>query len=482
MIRPTRLIIAALILALPVAVWAAKITPPPDFPDKPPVGKLLKPAKLPEVFSKKLDNGMEVLVIANDKIPYVSLRWYLLTGAKVDPPAKAGLADITAGLLDAGTAQRTADEFSELREHYAISWSTGAGHEISYVGVGVLAQHLDLAVKLTAEAVRKPVFEQDEFRRHIQKVLTDLSVAEKEGGYLADREFERRIYGSHYLARPSEGFAETVRQIERQDLSAFHRKHYLPNQSLLIFSGAVTNKQAVKLAEKYFGDWQKGTPAREPENKFPKLDKTTIFLIDRPDATQTHIRIGQLGFKRDDPAYVASQIFNQVFGSGFSSRLNKRVRIKEGLTYGIWGSFSAGKQPGRLSIGTYTQNKATAKTLRIILEEIKRMQTEAPSAQELDDAQSYLVGRFGLSLETPQDIAAKIFELKFYGLPDDYFETYLGQIVRINSKQVAAFANNKMHPDRLVIVLVGKAQDFEDDLREIAPVIKVRQPRTVPSK
>ncbi|MHC4795677.1 MAG: M16 family metallopeptidase, partial [Planctomycetota bacterium] len=440
MIRKTKLLTAILILVWPICAWAAKITPPPDFPDQPPVGKLSKPAKLPKAFSKKLTNGMEVLVVANDKIPYVSVNWYLLTGAKVDPPEKDGLADITANLLDDGTTKHSADEFAELRELYAISWSAGAGHEISYAHVGVLAQHIDLGVRMMAEAIRDPVFDKNEFRRHIQQVLTDLSVAEKEGSYLADREFERRIYGRHYLARQSEGTTKTVQQIKRQDLAAFHHKHYMPNRSLLIFSGAVTNKQAVELAGKYFGDWTKGDPLPASKAEFPKLDQTTIFLVDRPDATQTQIRIGQLGFTRNDPVYIASQVFNQVFGSGFSSRLNKRVRIQEGLTYGIWGSFSAGKQPGRLKIGTYTRNKETAKTLRIILEEIERMRSEPATPQELNDAQSYLIGRFGLSLETPQDIAAKIFELKFYNLPGDYFDTSLSQVAGITSKEVSRFS------------------------------------------
>ncbi|UCD29311.1 MAG: insulinase family protein [Planctomycetota bacterium] len=482
MMRPKRLLIAALIVAMTGISEAAKLTPPTNFPDQPPVGKLLKPTHLPKAFSKKLENGMEVLVIANHEIPYVSVGWYLLTGAKVDPPQKAGLADTTASLLKQGTTEHSPDQFTELLELYAISFSSGAGHETSYVHVGTMNRHLDRAVQMMAEAIRRPIFDKNEFRRYIQQVLTDLAVAEKEGSYLASREFERRIYGNHYLARPSEGTTETIKKIKHDDLAAFHKKNYLPNQSLLIFSGAVTNQLAVELAEKYFGDWKRGSPVQIPKTEFPKLNQTTIFLVDRPDATQTQIRIGLLGFTRNHPAYITSQVFNQIFGSGFSSRLNKRVRIKEGLTYGIWGSFSAGKQPGRLNIGTYTQNQQTAKTLRIILEEIERMRTDPPNTEELGDAQSYLIGRFGLSMETPQAVAGKVFELKFYDLPDDYFDTYLDQIVKVDAEGISGFAKAKIDSNKLVIVLVGKAQDFEDHLKDIAPVIKVNQEQTVPQE
>ncbi len=464
---------ALLLLATTAALGAEKAKPPADFPDAPPSAPPLRPAKLPPVFSTKLANGLEVVVISNDEIPWVSANLYVLTGAKADPEGKGGLAKTTAELLRQGTQAHTANELSALLDRHAIAWVANAGQETTLVRIGALTQYLDLGLQLMAEAVRSPVFEEAEFRRHIQQKLTQLAVAEKDGAYLAEREFTRRIYGEHYLSRPTEGLPATIRKIERDDLIAFHKSCYVPNNAMIVFSGAVSNEQAVKLARKHFGEWKRGTAPSIKPGKIPTLERTTIFLVDKPDATQTQIRMGQIGFRRTDPEFVPAQVFNQIFGGGFSSRLMRRVRIEEGLTYGARGGFSATKEPGRLSMSTFTRGEETAKTIRVLLDEVRKIRTDAPNEEEMSDAQSYIVGRFGLSLETPDDVAGKVFDLKFYGLAEDYYDTYLGQINRVAPRDVTTLAKRRIDSNRFAIVLVGNAAGFEKDLADIAPVVKV---------
>ena len=473
---PARLVRAALFacLATTTAIGAdRKATPPADYPDTPPVGPLLRSATLPKVFSTTLDNGIEVIVVNNDEIPWVSVGWYMLTGAKGDPAGKTGVASMTAQLLRQGTANHDADTLAELLDRHAIAMSGGSGHETSVISAGTLKRHLDLTVELLADVIRRPVFEADAFRRHIQQTLSGLAISEKNGAYLAAREFERRIYGDHYLARAPGGTSATVKQIRREDLIAFHRHYYRPNGSMLLFSGAVSNERAVALARKYFDDWPRGTAPTQTPAAIPAPSKTTIFLVDRPESTQTQIRIGQLGLRRNDPTYPTAQVFNQIFGGGFTSRLNHRIRVVEGLSYGARGAITSGKQPGRLLISSFTRTEATAKTVRALLDEARRMRTDPPTPEEMTDAQSYIIGRFGLSLETPQDVAARIFDLKFHGLAANYYETFLDAIARVTPDDVSAFARNRIDPDRLAIVLVGNADAFEKALADIAPIVRV---------
>ena len=434
----------------------------------------LKPATLPPAFSQHLDNGMEVVVVSNDEIPWVSATWYLLAGAKFDQPGKGGTASVTASLLRQGTTEHDADALAELLDYHAIDLGGTAGNETTVVYCGSLDRHIDRAVKTLAEVVRKPVFAEREVRRHVAQEVNGLQVAEADGKYWAGRELQRRIYGRHYLSRPAEGTSRSLVNVTRDDLVAFHREHYMPDNSLLVFSGAIMPAQAVELAKRYFADWAPGTEAACQTEPIPEPGETRIYLVDRPWSTQSQIRVGQLGFRRTDPQYVPAQVFNQVFGGSFSSRLNSKVRVEEGLTYGAGGGYRAGKERGYLAAYTFTKNETTAEAVKAVLEVIESMQTEPPTGEELSDAQSYLTGRFGLSLETPKQVAGKVFELKFYGLPDDYYETYLQRVNSLTASDIISFARQTIDSGRLSIIVVGDAARIKDSLAEIAPVTVVK--------
>ncbi len=472
--KSARLIL--IVFCASIAVTSAgPISPPEDFPTSPPEAPPLEPSSLPPAASHRLDNGMEVVVISSDEIPWVSVTWYLMAGAKYDPPQKSGLAFTTAALLRQGTTTHTADELAELLDFHAIKLGGKAGHETTVVHAGSLAKEVDLAVKCLAEVVRSPVFPERDFRRHISQAVNETKISEAQAEYWAEREFRERVYAEHYLGRLYYGNSETLPRIQREDLVEFHQTHYMPNESKLIFSGSITAEQAVGLARKYFGQWQPGTMPAFPVAPIPPRRDTHIYLVDRPGSTQSQIRVGQLGFRRSDPEYIPAQVFNQVFGGSFNSRLNSAVRVKEGLTYGASGGYTAGKEPGRLMAATFTKNESTAEALEVLLGVAESMTTEAPSKEELSDSQSYITGKFGLSLETPQQVASKVFDLKFHGLADNYYETYLKQINQLTASDVISFAQTAVDLGKLTIVIVGDATEVKGQLAEIAPVTVVKR-------
>ncbi len=472
-VRRMLVLILALIVAAP-ALAGGKGKEPESFPKAPPVGPLPEPAALPKFSSTTLDNGMEVVVVSNSEIPWATVIWYLSSGAKFDPPDKAGLASTTAEMLRKGTQKHTDTELAELLDWHAVSLGGDAGHETTSVSASGPSKQLDLAVQVIAEVARMPTFPAKEFRQHIERTISGMAIAEKDGGYLAEREFAARIYGAHHLARLASGTSQTLPNVLREDLVEFHRTHYMPNQSTLVFSGDVDEARAVELAKKYFGDWAKGTPPSASPARIPEPVRTHIYLVDRPDSTQSQIRIGHLGFDRYDPKYVASNVFNQYFGGGFSSRLTRAVRIKEGLTYGAGGGFSAGRDPGTFRMSTFTKNETTAEAVRVLLGEMQNALTVPPTAEELDDAKSYLIGRFALSMETPQAVAGKVFDLKFYGLPANYYETYFKQVAGTHADDAFDFAKSAIQPDKLSVIVVGNAAEVEKPLSEIAPVTVVK--------
>lgn len=451
-----------------------------EFPTTPPVAPLQKGLKLPAPATATLDNGMDIVVISNDEIPWVSVSWRLLAGAKYDPQGKPGVASMTANMLREGTQNYTSDQFAEKVDFNAISIGGGAGHQTTSVSASSLKEKVATAVELLADIVRRPVFPQKDFDRVKTQSVQGMLVAEQDGGYVAGRVFNEWLYGDHFLAQPAGGTSATVSGIGRADLVEFHKTHYMPNHSTLIFSGDVSKAQAVELAKKYFGDWAKGAMPSAPRHRVAPDEPTRIALVDRPGSKQVQIRIGHGGFTRDDPDYVASQVFNQVFGGSFVSRLNKRIRVEEGLTYGARGGFSTGKEPGILTVSTFTRPERVGDTIKALLEEIDNIRNIPPSEEELTDAKSYIIGSFSLSMETAQDVAGKVWDLKFHELPYDWYDAYLAEVERQTSSGIQDFAKRRVKPDKLKIVVVGKPDEVAPQLESIAPVTVVKPGAKVP--
>lgn len=446
------------------------------FPESPPQAPPLHPASMPPVFRESLDNGIDVVVVRSDEVPYISVRWSLPAGSRYDPPGKEGLAAITAGLLRQGAEGRTDEQIASRLDFDAITLEGSATHDYSVVAAGCLADRVETALEIMADVIRRPTFPPAEFRRRVNEEISALSVSERDAGYQADRTFARLIYGEHTLARPSSGTASSLRSLRDDNVRDFHKMHYAPNGSTLLFSGAIEPARAMELARRFFGDWEQGTPVEIDSSALPQHTGRRVFLVDRPDSEQSQIRVGHLGIRRTDPSFVASEVFNQVFGGGFNSRLNTRIRVDEGLTYGARGGMTAGKEQGIFSASTFTRTDRTADTVRIILDEIQRGRDVPPTAEELEEARSFLIGRFGLSLETPDDVARKVYDRIFYGLPDDYYASYLSAIEKVTAEDVAAFARANVHPDDLVVLVVGDAKLIEEPLKAFGEVSRFELP------
>lgn len=446
------------------------------FPETPPQAPPLRPASMPAVFSEALDNGINVVVVQSDEVPYLSIRWWLLSGSRCDPAGKEGVASLTAGLLRQGTQSRTDQQIAQVLDFDAITLDGSATHDYTVVSAGCLTDRVETALQVMADVIRNASFPAGEFRRRVNEEISGLSVAERDAGYQADRAFARIVYGDHTMARPSSGTSRSLRSIRVEDVRDFHQMYYAPDNSTLMFSGAIEPARAMELAKRFFGDWERGTPTEIGPGTFPEHRGRRIYVVDRPDSEQSQIRVGHLGIQRTDEAFVVSEVFNQVFGGGFNSRLNKRIRVDEGLTYGARGGMTAGKERGVFSASTFTRTDRTADTVRLLLEEIEKIRDVPPTSEELEEARSFLIGRFGLSLETPDDVARKVWDRLFFGLPADYYASYLTAIEKVTADDVTAFAKAHVHPEDIVVLIVGDAKTIEESLKPLGEVTRYELP------
>jgi zinc protease len=273
------------------------------------------------------------------------------------------------------------------------------------------------------------------------------------------------VYGFHPYGRPGSGTRALLQRITQGDLRAFHKQYFVPNNTILAIVGDIEADEAFAAVERVFGPWPRGdVPAAKPVD--PPMPTRRLVIVDKPDAVQTEIRVGQLAIPRQHPDYLAFDVAVKILGGEGANRLHRVLRSERGLTYGAEADAQAFKQAGDFVAQTNTRTETTAETLRLTIAEIARLQAQRVFERELADAQAYLTGSFPLTIETPNDIATIVINAVFYELPIDEVRTYRERVQAISPDDIQRVARRYVRPDRLSMVLVGNARAFVADLRE----------------
>ncbi len=438
----------------------AKATPPAPGP--------AKEVRFPEFQEKALANGLRVVVIEQHEQPAVSLRLILPTaGTTFEPDGKAGLAGATAALLTKGTATRSSQQIAEAIDFVGGGLFAGAGLESANVTASVTSDQLDLGFELMSDIVLHPSFPQDEIDRWRRQALSGLQVQYQNAGYLAGEALGRLLYGDHPYGRPEDGTPQSLQGLTREDFAAFHKRTWIPNNAILAVVGDVKPADAFARAEKAFGGWTKGEAPRVPTLDAAKAPQgRRIVVVDKPDAVQTEIRLGQIALPYRDPSHFAAQVYNSVVGANASSRLFDEIRRKRGLSYGAGSFFLMPSLPGPYLVSTNTKTETTVAALDVALEVLAGVPKEAVQQKELDAAKTYITGAFPLVIETPEGIAEEVLDAMRYGYGRDWLESYNANISKVTAADVQKFAREQIHPDKMAIVLVGNAATFSDALKQ----------------
>jgi zinc protease len=423
---------------------------------------------------KQLDNGLSVVVIDNDEVPFVTMWLGLDYGAYADPKDKPGTAYLTLPMLARGTKTHDYKALTEELDRHAISLSGSANMDFASVSASAVSNQADRALRLLAEAVMEPTFPADELTEYVDQTVTGLMVTERAPEYVADRELRKRLFAGHPYERLPEGLAADLRKVKRDDLAAWWKTHARPDAAVLYVAGDIEEDEAFALATKYFGGWKAEGKKPEvvvPEPAAPK--KTKIYLVDRA-GNQSQIRVGHVSITRRDARYPTARVASEYFGGGFNSRLNDTIRVKKGLTYGAGGGFAPDRFAGRFTVSTFSKNATVAETVRTILQEIDRFEKEGPSEREAGDAKSYIAGSFAGARETPQDLVEDLWRLESQGLPPDYYDRYLEEIAKVAPDETVRVVGELVQAKELVIIVVGPAATLEKQLKNIAEVEVVK--------
>jgi zinc protease len=439
----------------------------PNWPsERPPRPLAAREVNFPPYEMRTLPNGMQVIIVLHHEQPAVSMRLLVRAGSVQDLPGKAGVANLAASLLDQGTTTKSAQQIADQIDFIGGALGSGSGSDLSFVNVIVMKDSFDVGMDMLADVARNPAFAQEEIDRQKQQVISNLRVSQGDPDYIASVLFDRLVYGFHPYGLPNSGTPETLAAITRDDLQAYHRRNFVPNNMILAIVGDITSREAFAAAERVFGGWPRGEiqPLKIVE---PPQPTRRIVIVDKPDAVQTEIRVGQLAIPRKHDDYLAWDLAVKILGGEGANRLHRVLRSERGLTYGAAADTEARKQAGDFVAETDTRTETTGEALRLMVDEISKLQRERVFERELSDAQAYLAGSFPLTIETPNEIATQVLNVVFYDLPVEEIGTFRERVQRVTPDDILRVARFYVRPDRLSIVLVGNAAEFVPQLKRV---------------
>ncbi len=281
------------------------------------------------------------------------------------------------------------------------------------------------------------------------------------------------IFGDHPYGRPATGTVDSLRGLNRDDFVAYHKSHYIPNGSFLAVVGDIKPADAFSRAERALGGWAKGADLSLPQVAPPRYERNRIVVIDKPDAVQTEIRLAQVAIPYRDPDLFVAEVYSSVTGGSPSARLYEEIRKKRGLSYGAQSHFVEPTQAGFFVASTFTKTETSVEAMKVALDVLRDLQKQPVPAAELEPAKTYITGAFPLEIETADGIADKVLEAMKFGYGREFLESYNQKISAVTAADVQRFAKERIHPERMAIVLAGNASAFLEPLKKSFPDVEV---------
>jgi zinc protease len=420
---------------------------------------LAAPAAASQLATREtLANGMVVLHTERHALPMVSVVMAVKAGSVAEPAGKAGLAYLTAALLNEGTTKRSSRQISEAIEFVGGSLGASGGTDYATISLSVLKKDIDLGFDLLADIVMNPSFREDEIARKKLIIKNGLLQQNEEPGVVASIAFSKAVFGEHPYGRQAQGTVETLDAISRHDLVTFHHDYFAPNNVIISVVGDLSPEELSGLLTRYFSGWPQ---KKVPEIALPPVEpkkSPTVIKIDK-DLTQANVILGHLGIARENPDYYAVSIMNYILGGGgFSSRLMDNIRDNRGLAYDVHSYFSATKYGGNFEAELQTKNESANIAIAEVIKEMERIRTEPVNDKELADAKSFMTGSFPLRIDSNSKIAGFNLSVEYYGLGLDYADRYPSLINAVTREDVLRVANKYLDPANYVLVVVGSME------------------------
>lgn len=443
-----------------------------DFRREAPAPLPPRPITIPTAYETKLSNGLTLVIVEDRRLPLISYRLAFRTGDAHDPPEVPGLTDLMAGLLTEGTESRTSKQIADQVARLGATLSAGANSDHTTVGASALSTFGDQILELLADVTLRPSFPENEIELTKQNTKESLKQQRAQPSFLASEMVSRVMFGQH----PYSVIAPTPESIDattRERLVEFHRSIFVPNNAVFVIVGAVQRERITEQIERLFGLWRKGETRRDEFPTPPVRTARSAYLVDRPGSAQSNIVIANPGITRTSSDYFPMLLMHTVLGANASSRIFMNLREDKGYTYGAYTSLDARRSAGTLRATAEVRTPVTGDSLREFFYELDRIRNEPVLEKELADAKSYLTGVFPIRLETQEGLIDQLVQIKMFGLPDDYLQSYREQVQKVTRDEIQAVAEKYVKPGEAAIVIVGDGAQVVEQLRPYCEAIEM---------
>jgi len=436
--------------------------------------KAPEPVRLPPIERSKLPNGLRVWTLPHRALPVVSIAVLINAGSATDPIDQPGLLGLMADLMDEGAGGRDAIGLAEALGDLGATLETTAGADTMSVSLWTLARHLKPALRLLADVVARPDLKEEDLSRVRELRLSRLQQLRRSAAAAAERVFARAVFRNHGYGHSALGTSASVSAITIEDIHIHYRRVVTPERLTIIVAGDVTHGAVVDAAIEGFGAWELPPFDVEPATDAPgygfERSGRRILFVERPEASQSEIRVGHLGVPRITPDYHALLLLNASLGGSFSGRLNLRLRQQLGYTYGARSAFDMDRDAGTFACESSVQGDKTAASVRELVRLLEEIRGDRPlDSQELELARGTLTLGYARHFETPRQLAGAVAQTAIYGVPDSAFEEFVPKVNAVTPADLDEAARTRLHPDRLITVVVGDPK-WRDDLAELGPV------------
>lgn len=458
------LIAVALMLTMAVVPAWGKIKPMTYPP--------LNPFEIPQPQKITLDNGIRVYLLEDHTLPIVDVSVVAnRCGSYLEPPAKVGLARMTFEVMrTGGTTTKTGDQIDEELEAIGASVETSAGAVNASAHANALSEYAEQVLATLADILRHPVFDQDKIELAKTGLRSEISRRNDQPMQMAVREFTKLLYGaeSPYARVPEYA---TVDAVTRQDMVLFHAAAVQPGNMQIGVVGDFKADEMLALLKKYLGDWPTATQELPAPPEINYVFAPTVNYAEKTDVNQSNILLGHIGGKMGDPDYPATIVMNGVLGGGFGSRLADNVRTRLGLAYTAMGNYTFQyTYPGIFFAYAATKSESTGKAIREMIKQIKSMQVDPPTATEMKLAKDGWLNSFVFNFESRAQVLGRMMTYDYYGFPLDYLQQLKAAVEKVTPRDVVEVAKRKLNPDNLQLLVVGKADDFDEPLANFGTV------------
>ena len=408
-----------------------------------------------------LANGTVAYLVEDHDLPLINVSVTVRTGSYLEPRGKEGLASLTGSQLRAGgTATKSAEEFDEAADFLAAQIFSFIGDTSGSANMNCLTKDIDKGLALFFEMLRTPGFQQDRLTLAKSQVLQQMERRNDRTDSIENREWGRLIRGPEFFSN-RESTKASIESITREDLIAFHKQYFNPGGFIFAISGDFTTREMITKLDAAMKGWE---VSKQPVPEVPKPSHTLVpgvYGVHKADVNQGRVSIGHLSIMRGNPDGYALGIMNDILGGGgFTSRIMSRVRSDEGLAYSAGSSFGVGVYyPGVFRASFQSKSSTVAQAAAIVLEEIERIRTTPVSKEELETAINQAIEVFPRFFATASQIAGTFAQDEYTKREPDYWDRYRERIKAVKVEDVQRVAKQYLHPDQLVILIVGNLDD-----------------------